>query len=79
MTAAQVADGAAAGYRPTATLTFTAELRRQASRRRTQLALGFMVALPVVILLGVATGANKASPASRMRTRPCPTPISSLI
>jgi ABC-2 type transport system permease protein len=51
-----IADGAAAGYRPTATLTFAAELRRQASRRRTQLALGFMAALPLVILLAFELG-----------------------
>ncbi|MEV0806986.1 ABC transporter permease subunit [Micromonospora sp. NPDC050200] len=43
--------GAAAGYRPSATLPFAAEFRRQASRRRTQLALGFMVALPLIILI----------------------------
>lgn len=49
-------DGAAAGYRPTATLTFLTELRRQASRRRTQLALGFMLALPAVILLAFEFG-----------------------
>ena len=35
--------GAAPGYRPSATLPVMAEIRRQASRRRTQLALGFMV------------------------------------
>ncbi|MFG1950529.1 ABC transporter permease [Micromonospora sp. NPDC048830] len=43
--------GAAAGYRPSATLPFGAEFRRQASRRRTQLALGFMVLLPLIILV----------------------------
>ncbi|WP_428963336.1 ABC transporter permease [Micromonospora fluostatini] len=43
--------GAAAGYRPSATLPFWAEFRRQASRRRTQLALGFMVLLPLIILI----------------------------
>ncbi|MEU4381205.1 ABC transporter permease [Micromonospora echinofusca] len=43
--------GAAAGYRPAATLPFGAEFRRQASRRRTQLALGFMVLLPLIILI----------------------------
>ncbi|MFU8875205.1 ABC transporter permease [Micromonospora sp. SL4-19] len=43
--------GAAAGYRPAATLSFGAEFRRQASRRRTQLALGFMVLLPLIILV----------------------------
>ncbi|MFC6015333.1 ABC transporter permease subunit [Plantactinospora solaniradicis] len=45
------AAGAAAGYRPGATLAIAAEWRRQASRRRTQLALGFMVLLPLVILV----------------------------
>jgi ABC-2 type transport system permease protein len=43
--------GAAVGYRPSATLPFGAEFRRQASRRRTQLALGFMVLLPLIILV----------------------------
>ncbi len=43
--------GAAAGYRPSATLPLLAEFRRQASRRRTQLALGFMVLLPLIILV----------------------------
>ncbi|MGR6322433.1 ABC transporter permease subunit [Micromonospora soli] len=43
--------GAATGYRPSATLPFLAEFRRQASRRRTQLALGFMVLLPLIILV----------------------------
>ncbi|MGN9810590.1 ABC transporter permease [Micromonospora sp. BQ11] len=42
--------GAAAGYRPSATMPIVAEFRRQASRRRTQLALGFMVLLPLIIL-----------------------------
>jgi ABC-2 type transport system permease protein len=37
-------------YRPTRTFTFATEFRRQASRRRTQLALGFMVLLPLIIL-----------------------------
>jgi ABC-2 type transport system permease protein len=58
MTAATVADGAAPGYRPTATLTFLTELRRQAGRRRTQLTLGFMLALPVVILLAFEFGSS---------------------
>jgi ABC-2 type transport system permease protein len=43
--------GGAAGYRPGHTLTLWTEIRRQASRRRTQLALGFMVLLPLIILL----------------------------
>ena len=49
-------DGAAAGYRPTATLTFLTELRRQATRRRTQLTLGFMLLLPLVILAAFELG-----------------------
>ncbi|WP_433082637.1 ABC transporter permease [Dactylosporangium sp. CA-052675] len=42
--------GGAAGYRPGATLSLWTEIRRQGSRRRTQLALGFMVLLPLIIL-----------------------------
>ena len=45
MAAVQAAAGAARGYRPTATLTFAAEVRRQAGRRRTQLTLAFVVLL----------------------------------
>lgn len=50
------ATGAAAGYRPHRTFSFGTELRRQLSRRRTQLALGFMVLLPVIILLAFEFG-----------------------
>jgi ABC-2 type transport system permease protein len=46
----------AAGYRPHKTFSFGTELRRQLSRRRTQLALGFMVLLPVIILLAFEFG-----------------------
>ena len=49
-----IATGAAAGYRPAATLGFGTELRRQAGRRRTQLTLGFMFLLPLVILVAFA-------------------------
>jgi ABC-2 type transport system permease protein len=56
VTTSSLTDGAAPRYRPTATLTFATELRRQAGRRRTQLALGFMLALPVVILLAFEFG-----------------------
>ncbi|MFC8846576.1 MULTISPECIES: ABC transporter permease subunit [unclassified Micromonospora] len=51
MTQSSSTVGAAAGYRPSATLPFAAEFRRQASRRRTQLALGFMVLLPLIVLV----------------------------
>ncbi|MBG0566801.1 ABC transporter permease [Actinoplanes aureus] len=47
---------AATGYRATHTLPFWAEVRRQASRRRTQLALGFMVVLPLIILAAFEFG-----------------------
>jgi ABC-2 type transport system permease protein len=43
--------GAAPGYRPGRTLSVWQEWRRQASRRRTQLALGFMVLLPLIVLV----------------------------
>ncbi|MEV6928793.1 ABC transporter permease subunit [Dactylosporangium sp. NPDC051485] len=43
--------GGARGYRPGATLSLWTEIRRQASRRRTQMALGFMVLLPLIILI----------------------------
>jgi len=48
--------GAVAGYRPGATLSLGAEWRRQASRRRTQLALGFMVLLPLIVLAAFQFG-----------------------
>ncbi|TDC76799.1 ABC transporter permease [Micromonospora sp. KC606] len=53
-----VRGGAAAGYRPSATMPFVAEFRRQASRRRTQLALGFMVLLPLIILVAFQFGSG---------------------
>jgi ABC-2 type transport system permease protein len=46
-----MSDSAAVGYRPSHTMPIWAEVRRQASRRRTQLALGFMVLLPLIILI----------------------------
>lgn len=56
MAATSTVDGGAAGYRPTGTLTFRTELRRQATRRRTQLSLGFMVLLPLIILVAFEFG-----------------------
>lgn len=49
-------DGRARGYRSGATLTFLTEVRRQASRRRSHLTLGFMVALPLIILFAFEVG-----------------------
>jgi ABC-2 type transport system permease protein len=49
---------AATGYRASATLPIGAEIRRQAARRRTQLALGFMVLLPLIVLLAFEFGSS---------------------
>ena len=51
-------DGGAVGYRSGATLTFVTELRRQASRRRTQLTMGFVLLLPLIILLAFEFGGS---------------------
>ncbi|SDT75628.1 ABC transporter permease [Actinoplanes derwentensis] len=50
---------AAAGYKASRTLPIWAEVRRQASRRRTQLSLGFMVLLPVIVLLAFEFGGGR--------------------
>ena len=49
---------AATGYRPSATLPIWAEVKRQASRRRTQLALGFMALLPLIVLVAFEFGGS---------------------
>ncbi|MDQ6875225.1 MAG: ABC transporter permease subunit [Actinomycetota bacterium] len=43
------ASGAAAGYRPAGTLSLRVEVRRQLRRRRTQLTLGFLALLPLLL------------------------------
>lgn len=50
----------AAGYRASATMPLRAEWRRQASRRRTQLALGFMALLPLIILAAFEFGSDNS-------------------
>ena len=50
--------GGAQGYRGSATLPIWAEWKRQASRRRTQLALGFMVLLPLIVLVAFEFGGD---------------------
>ncbi|HCT78471.1 MAG TPA: ABC transporter permease [Micromonosporaceae bacterium] len=57
-TATLTNNGAAAGYEPTRTLTFWTEFVRQWRRRRTQLALGFMVLLPIIILIAFQIGGD---------------------
>lgn len=49
-------DGAAHGYRAASTLRVGAEIRREASRMRTRLALACMVLLPLIILLAFEIG-----------------------
>ena len=48
--------GVAVGYRPSRTLRFGVEVRRQLKRRRTQFTLGFMVLLPVILAIAFAVG-----------------------
>jgi ABC-2 type transport system permease protein len=50
MTTVEKAAKEATAFRPTGTFGFWTEFRRQASRRRTQLALGFMIVLPLIVL-----------------------------
>jgi ABC-2 type transport system permease protein len=45
-------------YRPSATMPLWAEVLRQASRRRTQLALGFMALLPLIVLVAFEFGGD---------------------
>lgn len=52
--------GAARGYRARRTLTVPVEWRRQARRRRTQLALGFMAVLPLIILAAFQVGGESS-------------------
>src|SRR5215469_14954326 len=48
--------GAAVGYRPERTLPIRVELARQFRRRRTQIALGFLVILPFLLLIAFKIG-----------------------
>jgi ABC-2 type transport system permease protein len=50
------ADGAVAGYRAERTLRLGVELRRQLSRRRTQLVLGLVALLPFVLVIAFEIG-----------------------
>jgi ABC-2 type transport system permease protein len=48
--------GAAVSYRQRRTLTFGAEVARQLTRRRTQIALGFLVVLPLILVAAFKIG-----------------------
>ena len=52
------ADGSAPTYRARHTLPLRTELRRQIRRRRTQLALGFLAVLPLLLLIAFKVGRN---------------------
>ncbi|SDM77950.1 ABC transporter permease [Allokutzneria albata] len=52
------ADGAIAGYRERRTLPLRVELARQFGRRRTQVTLGLLAVLPVVLLLAFELGSS---------------------
>jgi ABC-2 type transport system permease protein len=52
-------DGAARGYLPRRTLSFRVEAVRQFRRRRTQLAFGFLLALPWVLVAAFELGAGE--------------------
>ena len=54
------ADGRAAGYSGGRTLPFRTELRRQLGRRRTQLAIGFLALLPVILVVAFTVGSSRA-------------------
>ncbi len=61
------ADDRADGYRPSRTLRVGVEARRQLTRRRTQLALGFLVLLPVILAVAFKVG---GTPSGRDRNGP---------
>src|SRR5512147_1660850 len=52
------ADGAAAGFDVRHTLPLLVEFRRQLTRRRTQLTLGFLVVLPFLLILAFTLGGD---------------------
>ncbi|MBO0840060.1 MAG: ABC transporter permease [Sciscionella sp.] len=51
-------DGSVLGYRARRTLALSVELRRQLRKRRTQIALGFMIVLPWILLLAFKISSN---------------------
>ena len=55
------ASGVPTGFRAGHTLTVRVELMRQLRRRRTQFSLGFMVALPVILLIAFSFGSSSGS------------------
>jgi ABC-2 type transport system permease protein len=60
LTDVPVSQAGAPGYRPHATFSFWTELRRQLTRRRTQFGLGFMVLLPLIVLVAFEFGSSNS-------------------
>jgi ABC-2 type transport system permease protein len=56
------ANGSAPGYRARRTLPLPVEIRRQLTRRRTQAALGFLVALPFLLVAAFKLGDDETRP-----------------
>ncbi|WP_206511406.1 ABC transporter permease subunit [Rhodococcus sp. BGS-1C] len=54
-------DGRAPGYVGSHTLPYVTELRRQFGRRRTQLAIGFLALLPVILAIAFTVGSSSES------------------
>jgi ABC-2 type transport system permease protein len=54
-------DGSAAGFRPGRTLPLLVEVRRQLTRRRTQITLGFLVVLPFLLVAAFKLGSDSRS------------------
>lgn len=54
-------DGTPAGFRPGRTLPVRVELARQLRRRRTQLALGFLAALPIILWIAFSVGSTSSN------------------
>jgi ABC-2 type transport system permease protein len=57
-------DGSAAGYQARRTLGLRVEARRQVTRRRTQIALGFLVVLPFLLVAAFTLGNDNSSGAA---------------
>ena len=62
---ASAAHGGAPGFDPRRTLPLRAELRRQTGRRRTQIAVGFLILLPLLLIAAFKLGSDTGPPGGR--------------
>jgi ABC-2 type transport system permease protein len=72
-----VQGGAAAGYRPSATLRLRVEVRRQIGRRRTQLSLGFLAILPLLLAGAFELGSAEPDQGAPVSSSSSSCPLSS--